>query len=58
MSLLMKKMGSRTQAAKMKAAAKTKEDSVDKTKGRKKKATFTEPVLGLQANLKETRVVR
>jgi hypothetical protein len=38
----MKKKGSGTQAAKKKAAAKTKEDSVDKFKGRKKKATFAE----------------
>ncbi len=43
MSALMKKKGSGTQAAKKKAATKTKEDSVDKTKGRKKKATFAEP---------------
>jgi hypothetical protein len=44
MSTLMKKKGSGTQAAKKKAATKKKEDSVDKTKGRKKKATFAEPV--------------
>ncbi len=43
MNALMKKTGSGTQAAKKKAAAKKKEDSVDKTKGRKKKATFAEP---------------
>ncbi len=43
MNVLMKKKGSRTQAAKKKAATKTKEDSVDKTKGTKKKATFAEP---------------
>ncbi len=39
----MKKKGSGSQAAKKKAAVKKKEDSVDKTKGRKKKATFAEP---------------
>jgi hypothetical protein len=43
MSTLMKKKGSGTQAAKKKAAVKTKENSVDKKKGRKKKATFAEP---------------
>ncbi len=41
----MKKKGSGTQAAKKKAAMKKKEDSVDKTKGRKKKSTFAEPDL-------------
>ncbi len=35
-SALMKKKGSGTQAAKTKAATKKKEDSMDKTKGRKK----------------------
>ncbi len=43
MSTLMKKKGTGTQAAKKKEVAKTKEDSVDKTKERKKKATFAEP---------------
>ncbi len=43
MSALMKKKGSGTQAAKKMVAAKTKEDSVDNTKGRKQKATFAEP---------------
>jgi hypothetical protein len=43
MSTSMKKKGSGTQSAKKKAATKKKEDSMDKTKVRKKKATFTEP---------------
>ncbi len=42
MSASMKKQWSGTQAAKKKAAMKTTEGSVDKFKGRKKKATFAE----------------
>ncbi len=57
MSASMKKKGSRIQAFKKKAAAKKKEDSVAKTKGRKKKATFPEPdKAGKKEDTKEVEV--